>query len=72
MFVQTFLYTSQFSEKKLLRYILAKLLENNKKNEDAATFSRRFNDNQNKGHLYAAGLVERKEIVIELRRNYSS
>ena len=41
-------------------------------NEDAERFSRRFNDSQNKGYLYAANLVGRKEgrkeIVIALRR----
>ena len=33
---------------------------------------RRFNESQNKGYLYVASRVGRKEIVIELRRNYSS
>ena len=42
------------------------------KNQDIERFLRRFIDSQNKWDLYAASLVGRKEIVIELRRNYSS
>ena len=41
-------------------------------NEDAVRFSRRFNGSQNKGYLYTASLVGRKEIVIEFRKNYSN
>ena len=51
-------------------------MEIKERNEDAIRFSRSFNGNQNKGYLYAASLVGRKErmkeIVIELRRNYNS
>ena len=39
---------------------------------DIERFSRRFNGSRNKGYLYAASLVGRKKIVIELRKNYSS
>ena len=40
------------------RYTRRKIKE---KNEDAVRFSRRFNGSQNKGYLYAASLVGRKE-----------
>ena len=43
-----------------------------RKNKDTVRFSRRFNGSQNKGYLYAASIVGRKETAIELRRNYSS
>ena len=47
-----------------------------KRNQDIEKFLRRFNDSHNKEYLYAASLEGRKEgrkqIVMELRRNYSS
>ena len=40
------------------RYIRRKIKENN---GDAIRFLRRFNGSQNKGYLYAASLIGRKE-----------